>query len=88
LAQQPGYPVTTVLAGACIRQRIGRRVGQAQRVVQLVVRQQPGIGGDRGAAKLQHQLTVEIEPQSALIRFTRRSPIGAPFDPRKTLNYS
>jgi hypothetical protein len=34
--------------------------------------QQPGIGGDRGAAKLEHQPAVKIEPQRAPIRFTRR----------------
>ena len=72
LAQQADQPMATVLAGARVGQRIGTRVGQAQRVIQLAIGQQPGIGGDRGAAKLQHQTTVEIEPQSAPVRFTRR----------------
>jgi len=43
----------------------GTRVGQAPRVIQLAIRQQPGIGGDRRATKLQQQPTIEIEPQSA-----------------------
>jgi len=44
LAQQPGEPVATVLAGARVGQLVGTRVGQAQRVIQLAVSQQPGIG--------------------------------------------
>jgi hypothetical protein len=44
LAQQAGQPMPTVLTGACVRQRFGTRVGQAQRVIQLAVSQQPGIG--------------------------------------------
>ena len=78
LAQQPGQPVPTVLAGARISQPIGTRVGQVERVIQFAVSQQPGIGRDRGAAKLQEQTTVEIQPQSALIRFTRRVPHRRP----------
>ena len=72
LPQQTRQPMPTVLAGARVGQRIGRRVGQAQRVVQFAVGQQSGIGGDRRTAKLEHQAAVEIEPQSASIRFTRR----------------
>jgi len=53
LAEQASQPVATVLASARIRQPIGTRVGQAQPVIQLAVSQQPGIGGDRGAPKLQ-----------------------------------
>jgi hypothetical protein len=62
LAQQARQSVPTILAGARISKRIGRRVGQTHRVIQLTVRQQPGIRGDRRAAKLQQQATVEIEP--------------------------
>lgn len=36
-----------------IGERIGIRVGQAQRIIQLAVGQQPGIGGDRRAAKIE-----------------------------------
>ena len=73
--------MASVLAGARVRQSIGARVGQAQPVIQFAVSQQPGIGGDRGAAKLQQQTTVEIEPQRAVVRFTRRPPIATPLDP-------
>jgi hypothetical protein len=77
LAQQARQPMATVLAGARIGEQVTGRVGQAQRVIQLAVNQQPRIESDRGTAKLQQQTTVEIEPQS----FTRRVPIAAPFDP-------
>jgi hypothetical protein len=43
----------TVLAGAYVGECIGSRIGQMQRVVQFTVGQQPRIGGDRRAAKLQ-----------------------------------
>ena len=66
--------MASVLAGARVRQSIGARVGQAQRIIQFAVSQQPGIGGDRGAGKSQQQTTVEIEPQGAVVRFTRRVP--------------
>jgi hypothetical protein len=44
--------MTTILASARIGKRIGTRVGQAQRVIQFAIGQQPGIGGERGAAEL------------------------------------
>ena len=59
-------------SGARVSQSIGTRVSQAQRVIQLAVSQQPSVGGDRRTAELQQQTPVEIEPQSALVRFTRR----------------
>ena len=64
--------MATILAGAAIGELVTGRVGQAQRVIQLAIGQQPGIGGDRSAAKLKHQAAVEIEPQRTPIRFTRR----------------
>ena len=66
LTQQAGQPVATVLAGARFRQCIGTRVGQAQRVVQLAVSQQPGVGGDRGAAKFQPQTPPQARSKSRL----------------------
>ena len=66
--------MATVLAGPRIRQPFGTPVSEAKGVLQLAVSQQPAIGGDGGAPKLQQQTTVEIEPQSAPIRFTHRVP--------------
>ena len=47
-------------------------IGEPDRIIQLAIGQQPGIGGDRGTAKLQQQTTVEIEPQRFAGRFTHR----------------
>ena len=58
-----------ILAGARIGEHVTTRVAQAHRVIQSAIGQQPGIGGDRGAAKLEHQPAVKIEPQPP-IRFT------------------
>jgi len=61
-----------VLVGARIGESVGTRITQSQGVVQLAIGKQPRIGRDRRAAKPKHQAAVEIEPQRALIRFTRR----------------
>jgi hypothetical protein len=70
--------MATILAGAAIGEFVTGRVGQAQRVIQLAIGQQPGVGGDRSAAKLKHQAAVETEPQSALVRLTLRVPHRRP----------
>jgi hypothetical protein len=54
--------VAAVLARVRIGERTGARVGEAERVIQLAIDQQPAIGGDHTAAKLEHQTAVEIEP--------------------------
>jgi hypothetical protein len=72
LAQQAAQGVTTILASTCIGECFGTGLGQAHRVVQLAIGQQPRIGGDHAAAKLKQQTAVKIEPQSTPIRFTHR----------------
>ncbi len=72
LPQQADQCVPTVLARARIREHLARPHGQPQRVVQLAIRQQSGIGRDHSAAKSQHQTAVEIESQRPASRFTRR----------------
>jgi hypothetical protein len=78
LTQQTSQPMPTILASARVSQSIGARVGQSQGVVQLAIGKKTAIGRDRRAAKLKHQAAVEIEPQSAPIRFTRRVPHFCP----------
>ena len=51
--------------------RITRHRAEAQRVVQFPVCEQACVGGNHRSAKLKHQSAVEIEPESAIIRFTR-----------------
>jgi len=55
---QAASPWRAVLARARIGERIATRVSQAHRVIQLAIRQQPGIGGDCAAARLEHHATV------------------------------
>jgi hypothetical protein len=55
-----------------VGERIGARVGQAEGVIQLAIDQQPAIGGDYTAAKLEYHTAVEIEPQRPSSRFTRQ----------------
>ena len=71
LAEQAGQQVPGVLAAAALGQRRASQIGQAERVVQFTVGQQPGIGGDPAAVEFQLQTTVEIDPQGPVIRFTR-----------------
>ncbi len=54
------------------------RGGRNRKVDCAEVGQQPGIEGDRRAAKLHQQSTAEIEPHGALIGFTRRVPHHRP----------
>jgi hypothetical protein len=66
--------VPTILATACVGQNITRHLGQTEYVVEFAISQQPSIGGHQGAAKLEHQAAVEIQPNSTRSRFT---PWGA-----------
>ena len=72
LPQQPGEEMARVATSADFRQRATGQVGQPERVIQLPVGQQAGVGGDAAAVELEPQATVEIDPQGRVIRFTRR----------------
>jgi hypothetical protein len=58
---------------------LARHRSQAEYVIEFAVCQQSGIGRDHGAAKLEHQAAVEIQPNSIRSRF---HPLGAPWPPR------
>ena len=64
LPQQTNQRVAAVLARACIGEHLARHHAQPKSVVEFAVGQQPGIRGDNGAAKLQRQAAIEIEPNS------------------------
>jgi hypothetical protein len=72
LPQHPNQIMATVLAGASVSEQLTRHRGQTECVVEFAVCQQSCIGRDHGAAKLEHQAPVEIEPGNVGIRFTRR----------------
>jgi hypothetical protein len=80
LAQQPGQEVAGVPTAAAFRQDAAGRLGQPQRIVELAVGEQPGVGGDAAAVELQLQAAAEIDPQRPVIRFTRRVFHGAATD--------
>ncbi len=56
--------IAAVLARARIGERLARHRGQPECVVEFAIDHQSGIEGDHGAAKLEHQATVEIEAKS------------------------
>jgi hypothetical protein len=58
-------------ARARVGQPLAGHCGQSERVVEFTVGKQTGIG-DHRSAKLEHQTSVEIDPQNPAIRFTRR----------------
>src|SRR5262249_62312138 len=74
LPEQPGQCVPTILATACVDQNITRHLGQTEYVVEFAISPQPSIGGHQGAAKLEHQAAVEIQPNSTRSRFTPWAP--------------
>jgi len=51
---------------------LARHFAQAECIIEFSVGEQTCIGGDDGATKLNHKATVKIEPQNAILRFTRR----------------
>ena len=64
--------MAAIPAGARIRQQVTRHRAETEGVVEFTIGQQSGIGGDPRAMELELQPVVEIEPQRALDRFTRR----------------
>lgn len=60
-----------VLAPVALRQRRTRHIGQLERVVQLAVGEQSGIGNDAAVMEFQLQATLEINLQSAINRLAR-----------------
>jgi hypothetical protein len=72
LPQQTDQCMATILAGPRISDHLACQRGQSKRVVKFAIREQSRIGGDSGAAKLQCQAAVKIEPQDARFRFTHR----------------
>ena len=72
LPQQTDQCMAAVLAGARVGEQLARHRGQPECVVEFAIGQQSRIGGDHGAAKLEHQAAVKIEPNSIRFRFTRR----------------
>src|SRR6266446_9933298 len=71
LPQQTDQRMAAVLASARIGEHLTSQRGQPKRIVKFAIGEQPGIGGDHEAAKLEHQAAVKIEPDGIGFRFTR-----------------
>ena len=72
LAKHSNQSVSAVLPRARIGKPLARNCTQAEGVVEFPVGNQAGIGSHHRSAKLELQSTVEIEPENAIIRVTRR----------------
>ena len=69
--------MTPVLPGTWIGEVFTGDLGEAQKVIEFSLGEQPGIRGDFGTVTFQLQTTVELQPQLPQIRFTRRCAILA-----------
>jgi hypothetical protein len=72
LPQHSDKSIPAVLAGARIRERFPSHRAEAERVVKFAIGEKPSVGIHDRTAKLEHQSTVEIEPERPVVRFTRR----------------
>ena len=72
LPQHSDKSMPAILAGSPVRQRFPCHRAEAKRVVEFAIGEQASVGGHDRTAKLEHQSAVEIEPESLVVRFTRR----------------
>ena len=72
LTQQTDKRMAAVLASARIGERIACNHRKAEHVIEFAIGQQSVIRGHHRAAKLVHDPAVKIEPESPIVRFTRR----------------
>ena len=72
--------MTTVFSGVPIGERIGTRLGQPDRIIQLAIGQQPGIGGDRGTQNCSSRRRSKSSLSASLVDsptgFAIATPIG------------
>jgi hypothetical protein len=61
-----------ILAPATVGPNATRQIGQAKNIVEFAIREQSSVGGDATAVEFQLQPPIKINPQRAVIRFTRR----------------
>jgi hypothetical protein len=71
LPQHAHERVSAVLSGPGIREPFASHRAEAQRIIEFTVSEQTGVRRNGRAAKLKHQLAVEIEPQHLATRFIR-----------------
>jgi hypothetical protein len=64
LPEQPNERMPPVLAGAGVGERFARHGGKPKRVVEFAIGEQSRVRSDHRSAKLEHQPTVEIDPEN------------------------
>ena len=64
LPQHPDERMSPVLSGAGVGERFARHGGKTERVVEFAIGEQSRIRSDHRSAKLEHQATVEIDPEN------------------------
>lgn len=67
LPQQPDESMAAIFAGAYIGEQLPRRRGQAKCVVEFAIGQQSGVRGHDRTGKLEHQASIEIDPERLAI---------------------
>jgi hypothetical protein len=72
LTKQPSQQVPRILASATIGKNASGQIGQANGIVEFAIHKQPSVRGDAAAMEFQLQAPVKLDPQRAIIRFTRR----------------
>jgi hypothetical protein len=70
LPKQAGQQMRGIPTPPTIRQHAGRQIDQAECIIEFPMREQTSVGGDSAAVQFQLQATVEIDPQSIVIRFS------------------
>jgi hypothetical protein len=67
LPKHPAEAVAAVPAGSPVSERFPGYRAEAERVVEFAVGEQTSVGGHDRPAKLEHQPTVEIEPDGSIV---------------------
>ena len=67
-----------VLAALDLRESVACQRTQPNRIIQLPIREQTGVGGDLAAVEFQLQPLVEANPEGLLLRFTHHVPYSDP----------
>ena len=74
LSEQLCQCVPAIPASACVGEHFARHRAETECVVEFSISDQSSVGSDDRSAKLDHQPSVEIEPENRVVRFTRRVP--------------
>lgn len=72
LPQHSNESMPAIPASARVGENVARHRGKTERVIEFPISEQSGVGGHHRSAKLEQQAAVEIDPESPIVRFTRR----------------